>query len=98
MASRFSSRSGKPDDHRDQIYSGGPKSAGVEQLQAYARAGNIKSVHLIHSKDRDPEVKILSLSPLTFTVGIDQIRSLLSGARLLDTLRRERIRFAHSAS
>jgi hypothetical protein len=70
----------------------------VEQLQTYARAGGVKSVLLIDSNDQDLEVKILSLSPLTFTVGIDEVRRLLSSARLLDTLRRERNRFAHSAS
>lgn len=75
----------------------GASERAVEQLQTYARLGDIKSGLLIHCDPGDSDVKVLSLTPLTFAVGFDEVRRLLAEGRFLERLRRERNRFAHSA-
>jgi len=70
----------------------------VDQLQTYARASGVKSVLLIHDSPREPKTKVLSLSPLTFSLAFDEVRRLLVEGRFVEALGRERNRFAHSAN
>lgn len=75
----------------------GAMDQAIERLRAYAEMGEIKSCLLIHGSHRGREAEVVSLAPLTFVVEFSEVRRLLAEGRLLETLRGERNRFAHSA-
>ncbi|HYW16603.1 MAG TPA: hypothetical protein VE891_10705 [Allosphingosinicella sp.] len=70
----------------------------VEQIKGYAHAHDIGAGIVIVSGDFAlPQRRVVSLAPLIFVLELDESLRLLRQGALLDTLRRERNRFAHSA-
>jgi hypothetical protein len=76
----------------------GPRlNLAVEQLTNFARSGDIRTGLIIvrHSDQKSP--RVVSLSPLIFVLAYDEAQHLLREGKLVEALRRERNRFAHSA-
>jgi hypothetical protein len=69
----------------------------VDQIRAFAQAGDVRTGLVIAGSrsKRGPRVK--SLAPLIFVLSLEEVQELLDSGKLVETLRRERNRFAHSA-
>lgn len=72
-------------------------SQGIDQLEAYARVGNVKTGLLIIANGQEMSLSVARLFPLVFVVGLDEVKRLLADGKLVEALRRERNRLAHSA-
>lgn len=69
----------------------------VDQIRTYAQAGDVRTGLIVIKSRRHRGPRVMSLAPLIFVFGLEEIRELLASGRLVETLRRERNRFAHSA-
>jgi hypothetical protein len=69
----------------------------VDQIRAYAQAGGVRTGLIIIGNRRQRGPRVMSLAPLIFVIGLEEAQDLLASGKLVETLRRERNRFAHSA-
>jgi hypothetical protein len=69
----------------------------VEQIRVYAQAADIRTGLVLTESAMPSRRPVLSLSPLVFGYSLSDFYKILRAKKLVETLRRERNRFAHSA-
>lgn len=69
----------------------------VEQIRIYAQAADIRTGLILTVNAIPSRRPVLSLSPLVFGYSLADFYEILRAEKLVETLRRERNRFAHSA-
>lgn len=69
----------------------------VEQLMGYSRASDLRTgLVILNDYHGVPGLRVASLSPLVFVLSFEEARHLLFKGSLVETLHRERNRYAHS--
>ena len=69
----------------------------VDQIRTFAQAKDVRTALIVIGGKRQRLRRVVSLAPLIFVLGSEEIQELLASGKLVETLRRERNRFAHSA-
>jgi hypothetical protein len=69
----------------------------VDRVRAFTQAGDTQTGLIIVPGRTAHAPRVASLAPLIFVLGLQEFQSLLTAGKLVETLRRERNRFAHSA-
>jgi hypothetical protein len=69
----------------------------VDQVRAFTQAGDAQTGLIIVPGRSQHAPRVASLAPLIFVLGFQEFQNLLTAGKLVETLRRERNRIAHSA-
>ena len=69
----------------------------VERIRRYANAGEVPTGLIIVSETRELRIRVASVAPLIFVLGLREALELLTSGHLIETLYLERSRFVHSA-